>query len=69
MVATYNFGSVYNNYRVKVENFALHSLSKYPNEPRHEISNNVLSVTSKASGQPLHTRSLTGASTRRLDIL
>ena len=28
------------------------------NEPRHEISNNVVCATSKASDQPAHTRSL-----------
>ena len=32
-------------------------LSKF-NEPVHEISNNVVCVTSKASDQPAHTRSL-----------
>ena len=30
-------------------------------EPRHEISNNVVCATSKASDQPAHTRSLIGA--------
>ena len=28
------------------------------NEPRHEISNNVICATSKASDQPAHARSL-----------
>ena len=30
----------------------------YINEPVHEISNNVVCATSKASDQPAHTRSL-----------
>ena len=38
-------------------------------EPRHEISNNVVGVTSKGSDQPAHTRSLIRAFARRLDIL
>ena len=29
-----------------------------PNEPRHEISNNVVCATSKCSDQPAHTHSL-----------
>ena len=39
------------------------------NEPRHEISNNVICATSKASDQPAHTRSLIRAFARRLNIL
>ena len=38
-------------------------------EPRHEISNNVVCATSKASDQPAHTRSLVRAFTSRLGIL
>ena len=38
-------------------------------EPRHEISNNVVCVTSKASDQPAHTRSLIKAFASRLNIL
>ena len=34
-------------------------------EPVHEISNNVVIATSKASDQPAHTRSLTRAFTSR----
>ena len=41
----------------------------YSNEPVHEISNNVLCVTSKASDQPAHTRSLIRAFASRLRIL
>ena len=39
------------------------------NEPRYEISNNVVSATSKASDQPAHTRSLIRAFASRLNIL
>ena len=38
-------------------------------EPRHEISNNMVCVTSKASDQPAHTHSLIRAFTSRLNIL
>ena len=37
-------------------------------EPRHEISNNVVCATSKASDQPAHTRSLIRAFAGRLNI-
>ena len=39
------------------------------NEPRHEISNNVVCATNKASDQPAHTRSLIRAFASRLNIL
>ena len=38
-------------------------------EPRHEISNNVVCATSRASDQPAHTRSLIRAFAGRLNIL
>ena len=38
-------------------------------EPVHEISNNLLCATNKASDQPAHTRSLIGAFACRLNIL
>ena len=38
-------------------------------EPRHEISNNVVCATSKASDQPAHTHSLIGAIASHLNIL
>ena len=38
-------------------------------EPWHEISNNVVYATSKASDQPAHTRSLIRAFASRLHIL
>ena len=38
-------------------------------EPVHEISNNVVCATSKASDQPAHTRSLIKAFASRLSIL
>ena len=37
-------------------------------ESRHEISNNVVCATSKASDQPAHTRSLIRAFGSRLNI-
>ena len=39
------------------------------NEPWHEIFNNVVCATSKASDQPAHTRSLIIAFASRLSIL
>ena len=39
------------------------------NEPRHEISNNVVCATSKASDQPAHMRSLISVFASRLNIL
>ena len=39
------------------------------NEPVHEISNNVVCATSKASDRPAHTRSLIRAFASRLSIL
>ena len=38
-------------------------------KPRHEISNNVVDVTSKGSDQPAHTRSLIRAFASCLNIL
>ena len=38
-------------------------------ELRHDISNNVVCVTSKASGQPGHTRSLIGAFASHFNIV
>ena len=38
-------------------------------EPWHEIFNNIVCATSKASDQPAHTRSLIRAFTGRLNIL
>ena len=40
-----------------------------PYEPVHEISNNVVCTTSKASDQPAHTRCLIRAFACRLNIL
>ena len=42
---------------------------KVPIEPVHEISNNVVCATSKASDQPAHKRSLIRAFASRLSIL
>ena len=41
----------------------------YPNEPGHEISNNVVCANSKGSDQPAHTRSLIRAFASRLNNL
>ena len=38
------------------------------NDPLHEISNNVVCATSRASDQPAHTRSLIRAFASRLNI-
>ena len=38
-------------------------------EPVHDISNNIVCVTSKASDQPAHMRSLNRAFASRLSIL
>ena len=43
--------------------------SSFTNEPRHEISNNVVSATSKTSDQPVYPRGLTRAFASRLNIL
>ena len=42
--------------------------SQFPNGPRHEISNNVVCSTSRASDQPAHTHSLIRAFASRLNI-
>ena len=44
-------------------------LSVIINEPVHEISNNLVCATSKASDQPAHTRSLIRAFVSSLSIL
>ena len=44
-------------------------LSNIPNEPRHDISNNVVCATSKASDQSAHTRSLIKTVASRLNII
>ena len=47
----------------------LHTPTSIINEPVHEISNNVVCATSKASDQPAHMRSLIRAFASRLNIL
>ena len=47
----------------------IYTSERFLNEPVHEISNNVVCVTSKASDQPAHTRSLIKAFACRLSIL
>ena len=46
-----------------------HQKKKKIYELRHEISNNVVCETSKASDQPAHTRSLIRAFASRLNII
>ena len=48
---------------------SVRSSCAYHNEPGHEISNNVVCATSKASDQPAHMRSLIRAFASRLNIL
>ena len=43
--------------------------SLWTKEPQHEISNNVVCATSKASDQPAHMRSLIRAFASHLNIL
>ena len=47
----------------------LNKLTTFLSEPVHEISNNVVCATSKASDQPAHTRSLIRAFASRLSII
>ena len=54
--------------------YTVGSINKYTklnshNEPVHEISNNLVCATSKASDQPAHTRSLIRAFASRLSFL
>ena len=49
--------------------FQMDCFEYFINEPVHEISNNVVGATSKASDQPAHTRSLIRAFASRLSIL
>ena len=46
-----------------------HNFNDIEYEPVHEISNNVVCATSKASDQPVHMRSLIRAFASRLNIL
>ena len=64
------------NHRLCYEILGLFCLSAVHNEvwihrlePRHEISNNVVCATSKASDQPAHTRRLIRGFASRLSIL
>ena len=50
-----------------ISNFVVH-IPMNIIEPQHEISNNVLCATSKASDQPAHMRSLIKAFASRLNI-
>ena len=54
---------------VKMLNLMDKNMPKNMYEPRHDISNSVVCMTSKASDQPVHMRSLIKAIASRLDIL
>ena len=56
-------------FHFKIQNRHFIRKSYHNNEPVHEISNNVVCATSKASDQPAHTRSLIRAFASRLSIL
>ena len=53
----------------KIKSFIMLIVSCLIIEPRHEISNNVVCATSKASDQPVHMRSLIRGFASRLNIL
>ena len=55
-----------NNYNFTLKTM-IYNVSIY--EPRHEISNNMVCVTSKASDQSAHMRSLIRAFASRLNII
>ena len=59
-------GSIIKITRICILNLHFQKIIKY--EPVHEISNNVVCATSKASDQPAHTRSLIRAFASRLSI-
>ena len=48
--------------------FKMYEMKCYIFEPQHEIFNNVVCVTSKASDQPAHTRSLIRAYASRFSF-
>ena len=54
---------------VKCKGFLIMGSTYIINEPQHEVSNNVVYATSKASDQPVHTHSLIRAFSRHLNIL
>ena len=58
-------------FREMLITFEVHDIiwNVHNNEPVHEIFNNVVCATSKASDQPAHTRSLIRAFVSRLSIL
>ena len=55
-------------YEENIISFLCTTVFQIWNEPVHEISNNVVCATSKASDQPAHTRSLIRAFASRLSI-
>ena len=56
-------------YKHVTSQYKLTSYCDIKQEQVHEISNNVVCATSKASDQPAHTRSLIRAFASRLNIL
>ena len=59
----------YKSTNVCLDDFEFACMNIFIYEPWHEISNNVVCVTSKGSDQPVHTRSLIRAFARRLNSL
>ena len=84
-MATYNIDSVYiviqffgifNSGCVMSQSLTMAALHSFPSievcgrlEPRHDISNNVVCATNKATDQPALTRSLVRAFASRLNII
>ena len=67
MLRPFGFSTLFVNTLIKSLQYKLSVAHK--NEPVHEISNNVVCATSKASDQPAHVRSLIRAFASRLSIL
>ena len=57
------------NDTIDLIDFKAHEMTFVIKQSQHEISNNVVCATSKASDQPAHTRSLIRALASRLNIL
>ena len=63
------YGGTHGRITDRVNVFTSENIVNDKIEPVHEISNNVVCATSKASDQPAHTRSLIRAFASRLSIL
>ena len=67
-VAKMSFNAIRENeILAKISEFTVYTMTRF--EPRHEIFNNVVCATSKASDQPAHTRSLIRVFSSRMNIL